>query len=200
MDIVRPWEFAPERFRRAVDESLRRIREFDPVQPGALRTKLRKVEKALKKVRFALEELPEAERSGILTAEQVRSVEQEYTGRTKKVIVRASGGAKADAARMRIAAECAFDLLLETGRDLSSWYGPTLTKAGEWTSLTELLFELATGKGGKDAGRACKEHVDTLRQHGKWPTKAEMRRLRRHARGRPLSNKELLEVIEKPNN
>ena len=188
MEVVRPWAFEQEQCRRAVVDSIVRIRELDLVPPGALRTKLRKVAKALGSVRVALEQLPEWERRELLTVEQVKSAEKESTRRAEEVIVRASGGAKADAARMQVAAACAFKLLFM--RQL-----PTLTKDGVWIRLANLLFELATDKRGRDASRACQKHMERLRQLGEWPTKEDMRRLRRDARLNPIPN-ELVEAVE----
>lgn len=186
MRITQPRTLRIEHYRRRVVDAVRSIREFDPdaVRPGAERKRLLNAATSLKKARNALKELPGWRRgqlSGFLS--ELDLVERELRQRADDLDVRRSGGGKVNAAKMQIAAQLAFDLLFD--RSGLHGFAPTLTKGGRWMSLAGLLFELGTGKAGKDAGRACQDHMNRLRRLGEWPTVEQWRQSRREAKRQP---------------
>lgn len=102
-------------------------------------------------------------------------------GLAEKICVKRSGGRGGPqlAAQKRIAADEAFDLLLDYGERT-----PTLTKGGDYFKLAGMLFEAATGRR-SDLTRACLEHFKELRADGLFDA-AELRRMKRGA-GAPLT-------------
>jgi len=172
--------------RRDVIDSLRMIAKHtvDVVPAGAVRDQLREVAKALKLARLALTRLPpgrlfrkeSALQEFLRRLDEVRLASEELAD---KMIVKRSGGdpsKRGDAARKRIAAGRAFQLLDDWGRR-----PPTLTKGGEYVALAGLLFESATGREPGDMERVCTNHFKKMRENG-FPNAEELRRIRKEGK------------------
>lgn len=136
---------------------------------GAVQKQLRHLTATLTTARAEIEAIPEEWRSSVFGKIEpddlardllmVRQASKELAEELKPQ-VRYSGGVKhsrENAARKRIAADCAFDLL-------NKWFGPepTLTEGDVYFRLASLLFEIATGQKGKDLSRACLNHFAAL--------------------------------------
>ena len=132
--------------------------------PGKVRSQLEKTAAALKRAMTEIKKIPGGyqyavcRESSLHEIDQVRRRSGELAARIK---VTKSGGAQIDAAKMKEAAERAFDLLIERGSHV-----PTLYKDGPWISLTGILFKLATGKEGSGAARACGSYMRELERDG----------------------------------
>jgi hypothetical protein len=148
--------------RQNVISSLRTIARFDPTTPSDLKEKMRSIVATLRKARTAIKSLPDNWRYGlgmdISLLETDRIIAQTQPLATS--ILKPSGNAGSNAARKLIAAERAFDLLLYCGGRQ-----PTLSDGGTYLKLTNVLFEIATGKP-ENCERECYKYFKLLEDEG----------------------------------
>jgi hypothetical protein len=185
--LIRPLKAVEAGCRRDIIQALRAIKEFrfdiDAVPPGKTRRQFGDLAERLERLRVSIIRLPDNDAflSGL---ERMR---RDAEKRAATITVKPSGGtktAKADAARMRLAAEYAFHLF-----EYTFWSGtrpgersPTLTRGGPWIASTRTLFEIATGRKGIGAEPACQDFMHEFRQQNGMPTREEMRDLRRETK------------------
>jgi hypothetical protein len=148
--------------RREVRHAIADIRDPLPITTAAVeRRQLAKFVAKLDAALAALRDLPDGCYLTRLNAEAVYDQDiAECRQRIAALPVERSGGAggKLGAERRRVAAERAFDLLVEHGGQV-----PTLTKAGRYITLANMLFEAATGRKSADLSRACAKYLARIR-------------------------------------
>lgn len=158
--------------RQAVEYAVQMVhRPLMAASASEERKRLTKVEAKLKAARAAV-----GDDDNELTAVLDRALAK-YRDAIEKLSVERSGGAggRLAAEQKKVAAEKAFDLLLEHGGG-----EPTLSKDGRYIRLTNLLHKVATGKS-TDMSRACARYFADLRADG-FPDAAQLRRMRRAGR------------------
>jgi hypothetical protein len=152
--LVRPRNV--ERFRRAARAAVEAARHPIPmVTAREEKRNLLKVAARLTAARRIAGELFD----GRGLARELDRLVADCEGKIAKIKVERSGGRGGDlvAEQKRVAAERAFDLLLEHGHRQ-----PTLTKDGDYIKLAALLFRVATGRR-SDPTRACSKLLKDVR-------------------------------------
>jgi hypothetical protein len=164
--------------RRAVELAVAMIRRPIMMETAAAeRKRLTKVVAKLRAARAALGDYDSALAAVLEGAVAKYRDAIEKLPKPKSKESRGGGpGGRLAAAQKRVAADRAFDLLLEHG----SRGPPTLTKGGGYIELTNLLHRVATGKR-SDLSRACLRYFADLRADG-FADAAELRRMRRAGR------------------
>jgi hypothetical protein len=168
MAVAQPLQHR-DRWRREAFNAMQRVLSVTiSAEPAAKAKKqLEQARRQLAKARILLRAV---RRNEPILADMQR-VEREIELEARRLKTPPSGGSRAsrlNAAKARIAAELAYDLLCEYGRI------PTLTRNGKYLRLTEVLI----GRASIDTiERACRRHVARLRTDGV-PTVAEFRRMR----------------------
>ena len=146
--------------RQFIVDGLQAISRKKHFGSGVVRTQLLKFENELRKLSTSTKGLPDEVQSELrldaFLAERDR-INQEVALWANRIKVTLSGGNQLDAARMRLAAERAFDLLVTYAGKRA-----TLTRGGKYHELTSLLFELATGKKARDPERACRACLEEV--------------------------------------
>jgi hypothetical protein len=161
--------------------------------PGVVKDQLLKVEAKLRAARTAINESSLANQlhADDLVRELDRVI-QECEKSLRQMQVKPSGGAggRLIAEQKKMAAELAFDLMLDRGTR-----PPTLTRNGNYNKLASRLFEIATGRQSSDMERACTRVFEDLEEDG-FPRAGERRRIVREGKSSwKEMPKELLELM-----
>lgn len=158
--------------RRAVERAVSMIRDPLVAETAASeRKRLTRAEAKLRAARAAVGDNP-------ALAAVLEGAVAKHRDAIEKLPKERSGGpgGRLAAAQKMVAAEKAFDLLLEHGgRE------PTLTKGGDYFELANLLHRVATGKRSAELSRPCMKYFADLRADG-FANAAKLRRMRRAAR------------------
>ena len=169
------------------------------VPPGKVRKQLLHLATTLTKARVEIEATPE-EWHGIVfdkikpddLARHLLLVGQASEKLAGRLTVTRSGGPnREDAARQRIAADRAFDLLNDYGGP-----EPTLSNFGKYFELASLLFEIATGQKEKDLSRFCRAHLALLEKDG-FPSAKARRKQKKDAKNEPPPPDHILAAARK---
>jgi hypothetical protein len=160
--------------RVAVAAVLRRLHEHGTMTPSEVRRRIKKYADALRRAADAHRELPEWVEAW-LPVDPLNKMKEEADRLTAPSGI---GVKKLDAARLRLSAQLAFDLLMDFMN-----IAPTRTAGGAWPELTRLLHKIATGKDGGDALRACQWCVDDFQGGGLYDDE-EMRAIARAAKAK----------------
>jgi hypothetical protein len=142
----------------AVREAVRQIRDYDPLPRYEVRKKLIVLRGRLWDTLDAINKLER--RSEWRARPELKAELDRAAAEIKEPAVKGSGGRRLGAARIRVAAVHAFNLLDDWGAV------PTLTRKGSYLKLTKRLYWIATGKH-HDPGPACKAVADELEWRGR---------------------------------